>query len=120
MIKSDFFKNRNKVFIVAELSANHNGKLEIAIETVKAAARAGADAIKLQTYTADTMTIDSKKNDFIINNGSIWDGEKFYDLYNRAHTPWGWHEKLFETAKKEGLICFSTPFDKTAVDFLES
>ena len=120
MIKSDFFKNRNKVFIVAELSANHNGKLEIAIETVKAAARAGADAIKLQTYTADTMTIDSKKNDFIINNGSIWDGEKFYDLYNKAHTPWGWHEKLFETAKKEGLICFSTPFDKTAVDFLES
>ncbi len=119
MKKPDFFNN-NKVFIVAELSANHNGKLEVAIETVKAAARAGADAIKLQTYTADTMTINSDGKDFIIDNGSIWDGEKFYDLYKRAHTPWGWHKKLFDVAKKEGLICFSTPFDKTAVDFLES
>ena len=120
MIKSDYFRNRNKVFIVAELSANHNGKLEIAIDTVKAAARAGADAIKLQTYTADTMTINSKKSDFIINNGSIWDGDKFYDLYKRAYTPWEWHKKLFNVAKNEGLICFSTPFDSTAVDFLES
>ncbi len=119
MKKSDFFNN-NKVFIVAELSANHNGKLEVAIETIKAAARAGADAIKLQTYTADTMTINSENKDFIIDNGSIWDGEKFYDLYKRAHTPWEWHKKLFEIAKKVGLICFSTPFDITAVDFLES
>ena len=116
MKNPDFFNNK-KVFIVAELSANHNGKLEVAIETVKAAARAGADAIKLQTYTADTMTINSDGKDFIIDNGSIWDGEKFYDLYKRAHTPWGWHKKLFDIAKKEGLICFSTPFDKTAVDF---
>ena len=109
----------NKVFIIAELSANHNGSLEKAIETIRAAKRAGADAIKLQTYTADTITIDSKKKDFIINNGSIWDGKNFYELYQEAHTPWDWHQKLFEVAKEEGLICFSSPFDFTAVDFLE-
>ena len=109
----------NKVFIIAELSANHNGSLEKAIETIRAAKRAGADAIKLQTYTADTITIDSKKKDFIINNGSIWDGRNFYELYQEAHTPWDWHQKLFEVAKEEGLICFSSPFDFTAVDFLE-
>ena len=108
-----------KVFIIAELSANHNGNLDIAIKTVRAAKRAGADAIKLQTYTADTLTIDSKKNDFIINNGSIWDGKNFYELYQEAHTPWEWHSQLFEVAKEEGLVCFSSPFDKTAVDFLE-
>ncbi|MGY8923653.1 MAG: N-acetylneuraminate synthase family protein, partial [Flavobacteriales bacterium] len=90
--------------------------LDIAIKTVRAAKRAGADAIKLQTYTADTMTIDSKKNDFIINNGSIWDGKNFYELYQEAHTPWEWHSQLFEVAKEEGLVCFSSPFDKTAVD----
>lgn len=111
------FKN---VFIIAELSANHNGSLETAIKTIKAAKRAGADAIKLQTYTADTLTIDSKKKDFIINNGSIWDGKNFYELYKEAHTPWEWHPKLFEVAKAEGLVCFSSPFDITAVDFLES
>ena len=111
------FKN---VFIIAELSANHNGSLETAIKTIKAAKRAGADAIKLQTYTADTLTIDSKKEDFIINNGSIWDGKNFYELYKEAHTPWEWHPKLFEVAKAEGLVCFSSPFDITAVDFLES
>ena len=111
------FKN---VFIIAELSANHNGSLETAIKTIKAAKRAGADAIKLQTYTADTLTIDSKKEDFIINNGSIWDGKNFYELYKEAHTPWEWHPKLFEVAKAEGLVCFSSPFDITAVDFLEN
>ena len=109
----------NNVFIIAELSANHNGSLENAIETIRAAKRAGADAIKLQTYTADTITIDSKNKDFIIDNGSIWDGKKFYELYKEAFTPWEWHEKLFEVANKEGLICFSSPFDFTAVDFLE-
>ncbi len=119
MIKNNFFQS-NKTFIVAELSANHNGKLDVAIETIKAAARAGADAIKLQTYTADTMTINSSRKDFIINNGSIWDGEKLYDLYERAHTPWEWHKELFHVAHDQGLICFSTPFDKTSVDFLES
>jgi pseudaminic acid synthase len=109
-----------KVFIVAELSASHNQNIEIAIQTIKAAKRAGADAIKLQTYTPDTLTIDSDKKDFIISNGSIWDGDNYYDLYKKAYTPWEWHKELFKVAKDEGLICFSTPFDKTAVDFLEN
>jgi pseudaminic acid synthase len=108
-----------KVFIIAELSANHNQKLEIAIETIKAAKRAGADCIKLQTYTADTLTINSNKDDFII-KGTIWEGKNYYSLYQEAFTPWEWHKKLFEVAKKEGLICFSSPFDKSAVDFLEN
>ena len=112
--------NSDKVFIVAELSANHNGSLDTAIETIKAAASAGADAIKLQTYTAETMTINSLKKDFIINNDSIWDGQNYYNLYEKAFTPWEWHSKLFKVAKNEGLVCFSTPFDKTAVDFLEN
>ncbi len=112
-------KNSKKTLIIAELSANHNQELDIAIETIKAAKRAGADCIKLQTYTPDTLTIDSKNDDFII-KGSIWDGETFYDLYKKAFTPWEWHKKLFEVAKEEGLICFSTPFDFTAVDFLET
>lgn len=111
--------NFKKVFIVAELSANHGNDIKIAIQTIKAAKRAGADAIKLQTYTPDTMTINSKKDDFIVSGGSIWDGESFYDLYKRAYTPWDWHEKLFSVAKDEGLVCFSTPFDKSSVDFLE-
>lgn len=106
-------------FIVAELSANHNGSLKIAIETIKAAKRAGADAIKLQTYTADTITIDCKNNDFKVKQGTLWDGRYLYDLYKEAFTPWEWHEELFNVAKEEGLICFSSPFDKTAVDFLE-
>ena len=109
----------NKVKIVAELSANHNGSIDTAIDTIKAAARSGANAIKLQTYKPDTITIDSSKKDFIINNGSIWDGDNFYNLYKKAHTPWEWHPKLYEVAKGEGIECFSTPFDKTAVDFLE-
>ncbi|MDG2397242.1 MAG: pseudaminic acid synthase [Flavobacteriaceae bacterium] len=108
-----------KVFIVAELSANHNGSKKVAIETIKAAKIAGADAIKLQTYTADTITIKSKKKDFIINSGSIWDGDYYYNLYKNAHTPWDWHKELFNVAREEGLICFSSPFDFTAVDFLE-
>jgi len=116
-MKFDF--NLKKVFIVAELSANHGNDIKIAIETIKAAKRAGADAVKLQTYTADTMTINSNSKDFIIKNDSIWDGENLYNLYKRAYTPWEWHNKLFQVAKEEGLICFSTPFDKTAVDFLE-
>ncbi len=108
-----------KVFVIAELSANHNQKLEVAIETIKAAKRAGADCIKLQTYTADTLTINSNKDDFII-KGTIWSGKNYYSLYQEAFTPWEWHEKLFEVAKEEGLICFSSPFDKSAVDFLEN
>ena len=107
------------VFIIAELSANHNGSLEIAIETIKAAKRAGADCIKLQTYTADTITIDCNKDDFII-KGTIWEGKKLHELYQEAYTPWEWHAELLKVAKEEGLICFSSPFDKTAVDFLEN
>ena len=109
---------QKEVFIIAELSANHNGSLETAINTVKAAKRAGANAIKLQTYTADTMTIDSQKEDFIIKK-TIWQGQNLYKLYEKAYTPWEWHETLFRTAEEEGIICFSTPFDKTSVDFLE-
>lgn len=109
----------SKVFIIAELSANHNGSLETAIETIRAAKRSGADAIKLQTYTADTLTIDCRKPDFLI-KGTIWAGKNLYDLYKEAYTPWDWHETLFKVAAEEGLICFSSPFDKTAVDFLEN
>lgn len=110
---------QNGVFIIAELSANHNGSLEIALETVRAAKRAGADAIKIQTYTADTITLDCKNSDFLI-SGTIWDGKYLHHLYKEAFTPWEWHEAIFEEAKKEGLICFSSPFDFTAVDFLET
>jgi pseudaminic acid synthase len=111
--------SKANVFIIAELSANHNGSLETALETIRAAKRAGADCIKLQTYTADTMTIDSDREDFVINSGTIWDGQNLYKLYQEAYTPWEWHETLFKAAKDEGLICFSSPFDKTAVDLLE-
>lgn len=107
------------VFIIAELSANHNGSLETALETIRAAKRAGADAIKLQTYTADTITIDCKKDDFKI-KGTIWEDKYLYDLYQEAYTPWEWHKELFDEAKRHGLVCFSSPFDKTAVDFLET
>jgi len=106
------------VFIIAELSANHNGNLETAIETIKAAKRAGANCIKLQTYTPDTITIDSSNKDFLI-DGTIWHGKNLYKLYQEAYTPWEWHDKLFQTAHDEGLVCFSSPFDKSAVDFLE-
>lgn len=118
----DFLKlenTKNQVFIIAELSANHNGSLDTAIETIRAAKRAGADAIKLQTYTADTITIDCDKPDFLI-KGTIWDGRKLHDLYKEAYTPWEWHQTLFDVAKEEGLVCFSSPFDPTSVEFLES
>lgn len=105
-------------FIIAEMSANHNQHKEIAIETIKAAKKAGADAIKIQTYTSETMTIDCDKPDFILGKG-LWEGETYFQLYRKAYTPWEWHDELFHVAKEEGLICFSTPFDKTAVDFLE-
>ena len=109
-----------KVFIIAELSANHGQKIEVAIETIKAAKRAGADAIKLQTYTADTMTINSDNEYFTkVLEGTIWEGRTLYDLYSEAYTPWEWHAELFKIAEKEGLLCFSTPFDKSSVDFLE-
>ena len=109
-----------KPFIIAEMSGNHNQSLERALRIVDAAAEAGADAIKLQTYTADTMTLDIAEREFFISNPeSPWYGSSLYELYERAHTPWAWQEKIFARAKELGLICFSTPFDATAVDFLE-
>lgn len=108
----------NECFIIAELSANHNGSIETALETIKAAKRAGADCIKLQTFTADTITLDSRKDDFRI-GGTIWDGNYLHDLYQQAYTPWEWHAQLFKAAADEGLICFSSPFDATSVELLE-
>ena len=106
-------------FIIAELSANHGGKIEIAKETIKAAKDIGANAIKLQTYTADTITLDSDNEDFIIKGGTLWDDRKLYDLYKEAYLPWEWHEELFSYAREIGIDIFSSPFDKSAVDFLE-
>jgi pseudaminic acid synthase len=107
-----------KTFIIAELSANHNGSLKTALESVKAIKKMGADAVKLQTYTPDTITMDVKTDIFRI-QGSHWDGQYLYDLYKNACTPWEWHKEIFNAAKQEGLLCFSSPFDYTAVDFLE-
>ena len=106
-------------YIIAELSANHNGSLERALETIDAAKRCGADAIKLQTYTPDTMTIDCDSADFMV-KGGLWDGYKLYDLYQWAHTPYEWHQEMFEHARKCGITVFSSPFDESAVDLLES
>ncbi|CAN1514333.1 SpsE Sialic acid synthase [Methylophilaceae bacterium] len=105
-------------YIIAELSANHNGSIERAKASIKAAKDSGAHAIKFQTYTADTMTINCDKADFII-KGGLWNGYKLYDLYVEAHTPFSWHKELFLYAKEIGITCFSTPFDETAVDLLE-
>lgn len=106
-------------YVIAELSANHNGSLERALQTIDEAQRCGADAIKLQTYTADTMTIDCDGPGFLI-KGGLWDGFKLYDLYKWAQTPYKWHETLFRHARERGITVFSTPFDDTAVDLLES
>lgn len=108
-----------KPYIIAELSANHNGSIELALETIKMAKEMGADAIKIQTYTADTMTIDCDSDEFKI-AGGLWDGYNLYQLYQEAHTPYAWHDKLFSYAKEIGITLFSSPFDETAVDLLES
>ena len=108
-------------FIIAELSGNHNQELDLALRMVDAAADAGVHALKLQTYTADTMTIDVKHGEFFIDDkNSLWQGSSLYDLYQKAHTPWEWHSAIFERAKARGMVAFSTPFDASAVDFLES
>lgn len=107
-------------FIIAELSGNHNQSLERALTSVDAAADAGAHALKLQTFTADTMTLDSKRPQFRVDsNNKLWEGETLYSLYQEAHTPWKWHKEIFERARRRGLAAFSSPFDATAVDFLE-
>jgi pseudaminic acid synthase len=121
MISIGNFKinNNSPVFIIAELSANHNHDIKIAIETIKKAKRAGANAIKLQTYTADTLTINCDNDYFKIGKGTLWDGKTLYELYEEAFTPWEWHQELFKVANEEGLECFSSPFDFTSVDFLD-
>lgn len=107
-------------FIIAEMSGNHNRSLTRALDIVDAAARAGAHALKLQTYTPDTMTLDIPGDDFLINDSkSLWDGRSLYELYQEAHTPWEWHEPIFNRCRELGLACFSTPFDETSVEFLE-
>jgi len=111
--------NSNNCFIIAELSANHNQDINLALKTIHAAKESGADAIKIQTYTADTLTIDCDNDYFKLNHGTIWDGRTLYDLYKEAYTPWEWHKELRDYAHELGLIFFSTPFDFTAVDFLE-
>jgi N-acetylneuraminate synthase len=108
-------------FVIAEMSGNHNGSLDRALAIVDAVAEAGAQALKLQTYTADTMTLDLAEGEFVIDDPrSLWAGRTLYDLYREAHTPWEWHAPIFERARALGLVAFSTPFDVTAVDFLES
>ncbi len=112
-------KQSKPIFIIAELSANHGGSIEHAAKTVRAAAKAGANAVKLQTYTADTLTIDCDNEYFRIGGGTVWDGKTLYNLYKEAYTPWEWHADLKKVAEECGLDFFSTPFDETAVDFLE-
>lgn len=116
----NFEINENsKTFIIGEISANHNGDFDNAVKIIKAAKEAGVDAVKLQTYTADTITIDSNNEYFRIKQGTLWDGRTLHNLYKEAHMPWEWQPKLKKIAEEEGLICFSSPFDKTSVDFLE-
>ena len=115
----NFDLQKDGTYIIAELSANHNGSLQIALETIKAAKEIGANAIKLQTYTAETMTLNSKNEDFMVSGGTLWDGKSLYELYEWATTPWEWHKELFEYARSLDIDIFSTPFDKSAVDFLE-
>ncbi|MDN5107346.1 pseudaminic acid synthase [Aliarcobacter butzleri] len=115
-----FDLQKDGTFIIAELSANHNGSLQTALDTIKTAKEIGANAIKLQTYKADTITLNSKNPDFMIDGGTLWDGRNLYELYQEAYTPWEWHKELFDYARSLDIDIFSTPFDKTAVDFLET
>ena len=120
-IANKIIGNKHKPFIIAEMSGNHNQSLDNALRIVDAVAKTGADAIKLQTYTADSLTINVNHDEFTISDRkSLWFGRSLYDLYNEAHTPLEWHDEIFKRAKKHNLICFSTPFDEHAVDFLET
>ncbi|MGL5541522.1 MAG: pseudaminic acid synthase [Erysipelotrichaceae bacterium] len=109
----------SKTFIIAEISANHGHDIEIAKQSIKKAKEVGADAVKIQTYTADTITIDCDNEYFTVKNTNLWNGMNLYQLYQKAYTPWEWHEELFAYAKEQGITLFSTPFDPTAVDLLE-
>ena len=121
MNQSGLWSTLRRPFIIAEMSGNHNQSLDRALALVDAAADAGADAVKLQTFTADTMTLDSANAEFTIQNkSSLWQGQSLYKLYEQAHTPWEWHAPIMQHAKARGLVCFSSPFDASAVDFLES
>ncbi len=115
----NFDLHKDGTFIIAELSANHNGSLEVAKKTIKAAKEIGANAVKLQTYKPETMTLNSKNPDFLIGGGTLWDGKSLYELYEEAMTPWEWHGELFNYARSLEIEIFSSPFDKSAVDFLE-
>lgn len=117
-INNQIISKDSKPYVIAELSANHNGSLDRAKASIKEAKKAGADAVKIQTYTAETMTIKSSKSDFIVKDG-LWDGYQLFDLYDEAHTPYEWHSELFNYAKDIGITIFSSPFDETAVDLLE-
>ena len=120
-IKDRSISGNKPPFIIAEISANHNNKIERALNLIDEAKNAGADAVKLQTYTAETMTLNSKKKDFLISDKkSLWRGKYLYDLYKIGSTPWEWHRELFKRAKKNKIFCFSTPFDESAVDFLSN
>ena len=115
-----FIGEGHKPFIIAEMSGNHNQSLDRALQLVDAAANAGADAVKLQTYTAETMTLNIRENEFSINDPkSLWNGRTLYDLYEEAHTPWDWHKPIFDRCREKGILYLSTPFDESSVDFLE-
>lgn len=119
VLKNSPIGDGNPVFIIAELSANHLQNFDLAVDTIRAIKESGADAVKLQTYTPDTITIDSDTEHFQINQGTLWDGKTLYQLYQEAYTPWEWQPKLKEIAEELDLVCFSSPFDRTSVDFLE-
>lgn len=118
-INDKYVGEDSRCYIIAELSANHGKDIEIAKKTIKAAKEAGADAIKLQTYTANTLTINCDNDCFRIDKGTLWDGKTLYELYSEAYTPWEWQPELIKYSESIGITCFSTPFDKSAVDFLE-
>ena len=119
LLKKLMFEELTQPYFIAELSGNHNGSIERAKKLIKSAASNGADCVKLQTYTPDTMTIKSSEPDFKISSG-LWKNYNLWDLYNEAHTPYEWHEELFSYSKQNNITCVSTPFDETAVDLLES